>query len=139
MLFIDIFVNNLFIFSVSLLTVFLRDGNMVLFSDIILYIISSFLFSSCISLWSVVFKCVVFLLLLFCVSIQLKDSCFSISIILIIELWSCWHDSLFICRCTSDISMSENQPFFIIFLAWSVSLFLVLILAQSFQISIILF
>ena len=61
MLLVEICGNNMSIFSVSALTVFqfllLRDGNVVFFSDII--IVFRFIFSSCISVYSV-FECMVF-------------------------------------------------------------------------------
>ena len=51
LLFVELCVNNLFIFSVSISIVFqswlLRDGNVVFFSDIILFIIPTFIFFLC--------------------------------------------------------------------------------------------
>ena len=51
-------------FSVSALTVFsswfLNDGNLVFFSDIILFIISIFIFSSCVNVCFLLFGCIVF-------------------------------------------------------------------------------
>ena len=112
-------------FSVSALIVFqswfLRDGNEVFFSDVILFIISTFIFSSCVSLCSVVFGCEVFRLILLCVSIRLEGSCFLVFSVSILVLRSCWHYSLFICWCISNIPRPENQSFFIIVVTWSAS------------------
>ena len=63
MLFVGIYVNNFFIFLVSVLTVFqswlLRDGSVVFFSDNVFLIVSTFIFSYCVSV-CFVFGCVVF-------------------------------------------------------------------------------
>ena len=99
MLFVEICVNKSFIFSVSALTVFqswfLSDSNVVFFSDIILFMISIFIFFSCVSL-SVLFECVVFLLLFVCISVLLEVSCFSLFGMSIIVLGFCWIYSQFI-------------------------------------------
>ena len=58
MLFVGIFINRVFTFSVSNLTFlqswFLREGDVVFFSDMILFMISTFIFYSWVSV------CVVF-------------------------------------------------------------------------------
>ena len=142
MLFIEMCVNHSFIFSVSALTVFqswfLKDRNVVFFSDIIFFIISTFIFfSSCVSLYSVRLGCVAFRLVLLCVSVRLDGYYFSVFSVWIIVLGSCWLDSQFICWCISNISRSINKPFFIIVLTWSASLWLVVLnLAHSSQISL---
>ena len=60
MLFVGVFVHKSFTFSVSDLTIpqswFLRESNEVLFSDIVLFIISSFIFSSWVSVCVFVFE-----------------------------------------------------------------------------------
>ena len=64
----------------------------------------------------------------------------SATVVSMIVLGFCCLDSLFICWCISNISRSENQPFFMIVLTWSTSLWLVIWnLAHSSQISVILF
>ena len=69
MLFVEICVNNSFVFFQFLpwlfsIRWFLSDGNVVFFSGIILFIISVFIFSSCVGLCSVWFDRMVFRLLL---------------------------------------------------------------------------
>ena len=86
MLFVEICINNSFIFSVFALTIFLswflKESRVVFFSDIILFTVSVFIFSSCVWVCSVVFRCVVFRLPLLCVSIWLGCSCFSVITVL---------------------------------------------------------
>ena len=98
MLFVEICVSNSFIFSVSALTIFqpwfLSYGNLVFFSDIILFKISIFIFASCVSLCSVWFGCVVLRLLLLYRSFRLECSCFSVFNVSIIVLESCCLDYL---------------------------------------------
>ena len=138
MLFVEICV-----FSVSTMTVFqswfLIDGNVVLFSDMILFKISTLLFSSCVSVTSIMFGCVVFWLLLLGISIWLAGSAFSVVSVSVTALVSSWHVCQFICWCISNISRSENQLFFIIVPTWSPSLWVVLNQAYSSQISIVPF
>ena len=117
----------------------LRDGNVVFISDIISFIISRFIFSSCVKVCLGVFGCVVFRLQSLYLSIRLEGSCFPVFSISILVLGSSWYDSLFICWCISSTSRSENQPFFIITRAWSANLWLVLNLVHYSQIWIILF
>ena len=144
MSFVEICVNNSFIFSVFTLILFqfwfYRDDNIVFFWDIILFIISTVIFHIVlvVVLWGLM--CVIFRLLLLCISVRLECSCFSVFSVPIFLLDSCWFNSLFICGYIYNISRSENQYFFIIVLTWSASLRLVgWNLAHSSQISIILF
>ena len=91
----------IFFFSVSALTVFqswfLRDGYLVFFPDIILLQVSTFTFSSCISVCSVVFRHSEFRLKLLCVSIQLEDFYFSVFAVsfLILRVLSTWFPTYF--------------------------------------------
>ena len=64
------------------------------------------------------FGCVLFLFSEVVGSFWLDSSCLSILGVSDIVLLSC---SLFVFWCISIISRSENQPFFIIVLIWSVS------------------
>ena len=135
-------VNNSFIFSVSALTVFLslflNDGNLIFFWDIIFFIISIFIFSCWNNPFSVWFGFVMIPLSFFCSLFGLNRCWFS-SIwcvdysfrVLLIKLFV----YLFV---YFWFSRPENQPFFIISLACSASTCLVLNLAHSHQISIIL-
>ena len=121
----------LFIFSISALIVFrssfLRDCCVVFFLDIIPFIFSPF---SVYSLWVCRAS-----ITIYCVSIRLECSCFSVFNVAVTVLGFCWHDSFFICWCITNISRSENQLFFIAVLAWSASLWLVVLnLAHSSQI-----
>ena len=142
-LFVEIYVNSSFIFSIFASAVFqswfLSDGNLVFFSDIILFQVSIFISSCCVCVCLVWFGCVIFRLLLLCGSFWLKCSSFSLFAVLIIVLRSYCLDSRFIFWCISNISRSDNQLFFIIVLTWLASLWLVRNLAHSSQISIILF
>ena len=137
--FVEIFVNKLFTFLVLDLTVlqswFLRDGNVVFFSDMILLMVFTLVFFSWVSV---------------CVCMFVVYGSLSCSV------WSgVWLSCIYclgycgrVCGCVciyiswwiSSISRPENQPFFIIVLTWSVSLwFVALNLPNSVQISIILF
>ena len=78
--------------------------------------------SSCVSVCSVWFWCVVFRLLLVCGSFRLDCFCFSIFDVSVIVLVSFWFDSRFVLWRISRVSRSENQPFFIIILTWSACL-----------------
>ena len=53
---------------------------MIFFSDMIFFMISTFVLSSCMRVCSVVLGCVVFRLLLLCVLFRLGGPCFSFSI-----------------------------------------------------------
>ena len=143
MVFVEMCVTNSFIFSVSALTVFqswfLSHGNLVFFLDIILFRFSTIICSSCVTVCSVWFWCVLFRFLFLCGSIRWECSCFSVFVVSIIILGSCCFDSIFIWWCISRISRSENQPFFMTNLTWSASLWLLWKLAHSLQISIIPF
>ena len=55
---------------------FLNDGNLVFFSDVVLFKCSLFISSFCVSVCSAWFSCVVFQLLLLCSSFRLEFSCF---------------------------------------------------------------
>ena len=104
MLFIKICLDNLLIFSISALTVlqfwFLRDGNIVFYSYIILFKFFKFICP----VWC---GCAVFLLLLVCGSFRLERSCFSVFGVSIIVLMYCL-GSLFISWRISNISTSES-------------------------------
>ena len=113
---------------------FLRDGYMVFFSDMIRLMISTFICSS----WVNVCVCVFAVYQSLSFSVSLGVSCFPVSIVWIIVLGICWCICRYICWWIYSISRSENQPFFIIVLTWSASLwYVVLNLANSVQISII--
>ena len=118
-----------FVFSVSVLTVFQswfhREVDIVFFSDIILFIISIFIFSS-----------VMF------VPLCLAEWCFGyyysafrfgwkFLVFLYLASWLLYQHLVdmfpyIVCWCISNISWWENQPFFIIIIICSVSLWLVL-------------
>ena len=53
---------------------------------------------------------------LFCVSTQ-RDSCFSVFSVSVNIVGSCWYPSLIICWYISNVSVSENHPFFDIVLS----------------------
>ena len=72
------------------------------------------------------FGCVVFRWLLRCASIRFERSCFSVFIVSVIILGSCWLDSFVICWCISDNLSSEIQSFIFIVLTWSANLWLVI-------------
>ena len=139
MLFLEIFVNNSFIFFrfsafTVLQTWFLSYGNQYSFqTKISLNFLVSFL------LYVLVFvRCGVSILL--CSSFQFECSCFSVFGVSIIVLGSYCFDSLFTFWCISNISRTEDQPFFIIVLTGSTSLWLVVRnLAHSSKILIIIF
>ena len=144
MLSVGIFANNLFIFSVSTLILFqpwfLRDVHVELFSVVIFFITTTFILSSCVNVLSVVFGYVVIRLQLFCIWIVLRSSCFSVFCFSPNVADTCWCVFLFICWYISSIWRSDNQPFFIIVLPWSASIWLVALnLAYSVQIFIIIF
>ena len=129
-----------FTFSVSNLTVlqfrFLRKGNVVFFSDMILLMVSIFIFFSWVSVCVCVF--VVYDSLSCSVWFGLSGfPVFRVSFTVLGVGWCVW---LYICLWISSISRSENQIFFVIVLTWSASLwFVALNLPNSLQISIILF
>ena len=142
MLFVGIFVNQSFTFSVSDLPVlqswFLREQNVVFFSDMILFIISTFIFPS----WLIVcvFVFAVWRSSLFSVWFWLGVSDFPVFSILVIVSGVCWCFCLYIYRWIYGILRLENQSFFVIVVTWSASLwFVVLNLANSVQIFIFLF
>ena len=139
----NVFIMHLF-FLVSALTIFqswfLRDGYVGLFWHLFSLWSLNYFFSFCVSLCFEVFEFVVFWLLLLCISIWFEGAYFSVFGVSILVSGSCWHDSLLICWCISNILRSENQPFFVIVLTWSMSLWLVVLnLVQSSKISINLF
>ena len=108
MLFVEICVNNLFIFLVSFKTIFqswfLSNGNLIFFPDIILFkffIIISFF---CVSVCSVLFGYVFFRFLLLCGSFRPDFTCFSVCCMSIIVLGSFCYDCIFTFRCISNIS-----------------------------------
>ena len=102
MLFVEIYVINSFISSVSILTGFLSWFLFFLDSD--LFKISTSLSSSGISASFFAFEYVVFRLLLLGVSIRLGCSDFSVFSVSLIVSGSSWPVSLFICLCISNIS-----------------------------------
>ena len=111
-LFFYIYVSTWFIFSMSILTVlhsmFLSDGKVVFFLFIIIFKFSKFIFCSCASVCSTMsFGCAVFLFSEVDGSFRLDWSCLSIVGMSVIVLVSC---SLFVFRCISSISRSENHP-----------------------------
>ena len=114
MLFVIMFVNKLFIFPGSHLnffqSCFLKEENVVLISDIILFMIPSIHFFL---LWLVLVSlctwCFGHYYLAFALSF-----CFSEFSFLVTVSESCWYRSLYLFCWISDISMFENQPFFII-------------------------
>ena len=70
----------------------------------------------------------------------LRVSGFPVFIFSVTVLGVCWYVSLYICWWIFCISTSQDQPFFIIVLTWSASLwFVVLYLANSVQMSINIF
>ena len=116
------------------------DSNIVFFLVMISFINIKFILSFCLSTCFVVLGCVAFCFSVFCASIWLGGSCFSVFSVMIWVNQSYSYPSLFTCRHISNISRSENWPFFNIMLAWSVSLwFVILKLADKVQSSIILF
>ena len=124
-------------FSVSTLTVFqswfLRDGNVVVFSDKIHFIIFTFVLSSYVMFYSVV---LMFWLLLIYVSIRLGGCFFFFGI------WPIGHCIRVLLTCFPIFLLAYFLYFkvFIIVLAWSVRLWLIILnLKHSSQISIILF
>ena len=140
MSFVGLFVNKSFTFSVSDLTVFqfgfLREGNVVFFSGMINLMVSTFFFSS----WINFYVCVFLVYRSLSCSVWLGVSGFPVFSVSVTVLGVCWCVWLCICWWISIISRSENQPFFVIVLTWSASLwFVALNLPNSVQISIILF
>ena len=122
MLFVGIFVDKSFTFSVSDLTVlqswFLREANVVFFSDMILLMASILVFSS----WVSVCVCVFAVHGLLSCSVWLIVSGFLEFSVLVIAFGVCWCVCLCICWWISCISRSENQSFFAIVLTCSASL-----------------
>ena len=146
MLFVEKCVNNSFIFFSfrrvfqSYFFVCVCDGNVVFFLYTILFKCFKFISYSYVSVCSVWFGGVVFRLLLVCGSFRLDCSCLSIFGMTVIVLMSCCLDWLFVFWRISSNSRSENQPFFIFVLTWSVSISLfVLNLEHSSQIRLVLF
>ena len=96
---------------------FFSDGNLVLFSDIILLNFSLFISSFCVNVCSVWFVCgvsIVISLRFIWVRVFLFFRTWCVDyyiIIIIIIIMPCCLDSLFIFWCISNISKSENQPF----------------------------
>ena len=140
MLLVGIFVNWSFTFSVLDLTVlqscFLREGNKVFFSDMILFMISTFF---CLSWVSV---CVFVLAMYWSLSLTvwLGVSGFPLFSVSVTVLGVCWYVSLYICGWISSISRSEIQTLFLIVLTWLTSLWFVFLnQMNSVQISINLF
>ena len=138
-LFVDIYVNTWFILFVSALTalhsMFLNDGKVVFSLFIILFNFSRFNFCSCDSVCSGLFGCVELPFSKVGGSFRLGCFCLLIFNVPGAVLLLCW---LFIFWCISIISRSENQPFIIIVLTWSTSLWLLVWkLAHSCQTSIL--
>ena len=140
MSFVGIFLNKSFTFSVSDLTVlqswFLWEGNVVFFWDMILLMVSTlvfFLLGQCLRLCVVVHESLSW-------SVCLGVSDFSVFIVSVTAVEVCWCVCGYICWWVSSISRLENQPFFVIVLTWSASLWLVALNLPNFvQIFIILF
>ena len=117
-------------------SVFHSDRKVDFCSFIILFKFSNFIFCSCVSVCSVLLGCVMFLFFEVSPWFLLACSCLSKPSVSDAVLVSC---SLFVFWSISNILRSENQPFFIIVLTWSASLWLVVWkLVHSCQISIIL-
>ena len=142
MLFVGIYVSTWFTLFVSALTIlhsmFLNDGKVVFSLFKILFKIFKINFCSCVSIR--LFYCVVFCWVGFPFSIvgSFWMGCFclifGVSGNVFLHSWS------FIFWWISIISNSENQPFFIIVLTWSASLWLVVWkIESSCHIFIILF
>ena len=113
-MFVGIFVNNSFTFSVSDLTVlqswFLKEGNVVFFSDMILLMVYTLVFSS----WVSVCICVFAEHESLSYSVWLGVSGFPVFIVSVTVVKVCWCVCLYICWWISSISRSENKPFFVI-------------------------
>ena len=136
MSFVGIFVNKSFTFSVSDSTViqswFLREYNVVLFSDLILLMVSILVFFPLGSVFA--FAC------LKCMSFCHVEFGYESLAFLYLSSRFFLCVSLYICWWISRISRSENQPLFVIVLTWSANLwFAALNPLNSDQISIILF
>ena len=85
----------------------LRDDNVVFYSVMIFFINSIFIVTSCVNVCSIVLG-VAFWFSLFCLSIRLEGSCFSVYSVSVRVEVTCWYSSLFICGYISHISTSEN-------------------------------
>ena len=81
---------------------FLREGNVLFFSDMTLFMISTFVFSSWVSVCVVVFA--VYWSLSFSVWLWLGLSCFPVFSVTFIVLGVSWFVSLYICWWISSIS-----------------------------------
>ena len=138
--FVGIFVSKSFAFSVSEMTflqsLFLIEGNVVFFSDMILLMISTLICSS----WVNVFVCVLAMYRSLSCSVWLGVFGFPVFSVSVTVLGVYWCVCQYIYWWISRISRPDNQPFFLIVLTWPASLrFVVLNLTNSVQISIILF
>ena len=130
MSFVGIFVNKSFTFLVSDLTVlqswFLREGNVVFFSCMILLMISTLIFSSLVN----VYVCVSVMYRSLSCRVWLGVSCYPVFSVSVTALGFFLCICRYICWWISRISRSENQLFLVIVQTWSIN---------SVQIFIILF
>ena len=119
---------------------FPRDGNLVFLLDIILFIISTFLFPSWFSIYSVVCGFMVVWLLLLCISIQFKFCCLSVFCVSIIYKSRVDMIPYLFVGVYVIFQGKKKQSFLIISLIWSARFWLVVRnVAHPSKIAIIIF